>query len=127
MKILGHGVDLVDIDEFEKWLEDPRDPLGLRCFTPSELAIVGEGPNRAESLAGRFAAKEAVLKALGIGFGDGAALTDVETANDEHRSPEVILRGGASAMAIQRGISKWLISISHEKRLAIASAIAVGE
>jgi phosphopantetheine--protein transferase-like protein len=74
MKILGHGVDLVDIDEFEKWLEDPRDPLGLRCFTPSELAIVGEGPNRAESLAGRFAAKEAVLKALGIGFGDGAAL-----------------------------------------------------
>jgi holo-[acyl-carrier protein] synthase len=127
MKILGHGIDLVDVDEVKKWLEDPRDPLGPRCFTQSELAAAGEGPNRAEHLAGRFAAKEAVLKALGIGFGDGVSFTDIETVNAPHDPPEILLSGGAAAVAAQRGVSKWFLSVSHEKGIAIASAIAVGE
>ena len=127
MKILGHGIDLVDVDELKRWLEDPRDPLGPRCFTSSELASAGQGPDRAEHLAGRFAVKEAVLKALSIGFGDGVAFADIETVNAEHGQPKIVLHGGAAAVAAQRGVSKWFLSVSHEKGMAVASAIAVGE
>src|SRR4051812_8244843 len=62
MTIIGHGVDLVDIAELRRWIEDPRDPLIPRCFIQEELDEVGNGPDRVERLAGRFAAKEAVLK-----------------------------------------------------------------
>jgi holo-[acyl-carrier protein] synthase len=127
MKILGHGIDLVDIAEVKKWLEHPRDPLGPRCFTPTELASAGDGPNRAERLAGRFATKEAVLKALGIGFGDGVAFTDIETVTAEQGPPQIILHGAAAAAAAKRGVATWLVSVSHEGGMAVASVIAVGE
>jgi holo-[acyl-carrier protein] synthase len=127
MKILSHGIDLVDITEVKKWLEHPRDPFGPRCFTPTELASAGDGPNRAERLAGRFATKEAVLKALGIGFGDGVAFTDVETINVEQGSPQIILYGGAAAAAVKCGVVTWFVSVSHDGGMAVASVIAVGE
>src|SRR5882672_6475266 len=114
MKILGHGIDLVDIAEVKKWLEHPRDPLGPRCFTPTELASAGDGPNRSERLAGRFATKEAVLKALGIGFGDGTAFTDVETVAVEEGPPQIVLHGGAAAAAAKLGVATWFVSVSHE-------------
>ena len=69
VNIIGHGIDLVDIAEMRRWIEDPRDPLIPRCFVQEELDEIGDGPDRVERLAGRFAAKEAVLKALGTGFG----------------------------------------------------------
>lgn len=127
MKIVGHGIDLVAVDEVKKWLEHPKNPFGPRCFTPSELASLGEGPNRAERLAGRFATKEAVLKALGIGFGNGVAFTDVETISVEHGPPQIVLHGGAAAAAAKCGVAAWFVSVSHEKGMAIASVIAVSE
>ena len=75
--IIGHGIDLVDINEIRRWIEDPREPLTTRCFTELELEQIGDDANKVERVAGRFAAKEAVLKALGTGFGDGIAFTDV--------------------------------------------------
>ena len=77
MNIIGHGIDLVDISAIKRWIDDPRDPLIPRCFLQEELDEVGIGPSRIKRLAGRFAAKEAVMKALGTGFGAGIAFSDV--------------------------------------------------
>ena len=123
--VIGHGIDLVEIGDLRRWIEDPRDLLLSRCFTPAELADAGEGPNRIERLAGRFAAKEAVLKALGTGFGGGIAFTDVEVRRQEGGAPEVILHGGAAVAADRLGITRWMLSTSHTDSFAMASAIAV--
>src|SRR5690606_35135019 len=76
VNVIGHGIDLVDVAEMRRWIDDPRDPLIPRCFVQAELDEIGVGDDRIERLAGRFAAKEAVLKALGTGFGAGVAFTD---------------------------------------------------
>jgi phosphopantetheine--protein transferase-like protein len=72
VNVIGHGIDLVDVAEMRPWIEDPRDPLIPRCFVQAELDEIGDGANRIERLAGRFAAKQAVLKALGTGFCAGS-------------------------------------------------------
>lgn len=126
MKILGHGIDLVEIIDMQRWIDDPRDPLIPRCFVQEELDEIGSGLHRTESLAGRFAAKEAVLKALGTGFGDGVAFSDIVIRRAAGAPPEVRLAGGAAKAAAERGISSWQLSISHAGGIAIASAIAIG-
>ena len=125
--ILGHGVDLVDIAEIERWIDDPRNPLLPRCFVQEELDEVGNGPDRIQSLAGRFAIKEAVMKALGTGFGDDVAFSDVVTHREPGGPPTVQLTGGAAQSALKRGITEWRLSISHTDTLAMASAIAIGQ
>ena len=126
MNIIGHGIDLVDIAEMQQWIDDPRDPLLSRCFVKEELDEVGSGPDRIRHLAGRFAAKEAVLKALGTGFGAGVAFSDVITHREENGPPIVRLRGGAAKSASERGITEWHLSISHTDSIAIASVVAIG-
>ena len=126
MHILGHGVDLVEIAEIRRWVDDPRDPLLSRCFVQEELDEVGGGPNRIQHLAGRFAAKEAVLKALGTGFGAGVAFSDVIIHREPGSPPSVQLRGGAAQSAAAHGIAEWRVSISHTDTVAMASAIAIG-
>jgi holo-[acyl-carrier protein] synthase len=126
MNIIGHGIDLVDIAEMRRWIEDPRDPLIQRCFVQEELDEVGDGPDRVERLAGRFAAKEAVLKALGTGFGAGVAFSDVIIQRAAGAPPQVRLTGGAAKAAGHLGIIEWRLSISHAGAMAVASAIAVG-
>src|SRR5215203_5876565 len=107
-------------------MTDPRNPLLSRCFLPEELSEIGEGPDRIERLAGRFAAKEAVLKALGTGFGDGVGFADVVIHRAVGAAPQVRLTGGAARAAAEKGISAWQLSISHTRTMAIASAIAIG-
>ena len=126
MTVIGHGIDLVAVDELKRWIEDPRDPLLPRCFAPTELEEVGEGIGKAERLAGKFAAKEAVLKALGTGFGAGAAFTDVLIHRAPGMPPEVELKGGAAKAATALGITSWRLSISHAAGMAMASALALG-
>ena len=126
MNIVGHGVDLVDITEMQRWIEDPRDPLIQRCFIQEELDEIGNGPDRVERLAGRFAAKEAVLKALGTGFGAGVAFSDVIIHRTAGAPPEVLLTGGAAKAAANLGVVEWRLSISHAGAMAMASVIAVG-
>lgn len=126
MNIVGHGIDLVEIFEIKRWIEDPRDPLTPRCFVQEELDEIGDGINRFERLSGRFAAKEAVLKALGTGFGAGIALTDVVIHREQGAAPEVRLAGGAAKVAEALGITAWRLSISHAAGIAIASALALG-
>ena len=125
MNIVGHGIDLVAIADIQRWIDDPRDPLIPRCFSPDELAELPPGPNRAQRLAGRFAAKEAVLKALATGFGAGVAFTDVLIHRAPGAPPRVTLLRGAANVAADLGVSDWRLSISHTDALAMASAIAI--
>ncbi len=125
MNIVGHGIDLVDIAEMRRWIEDPRDPLIPRCFVREEVEELSNSPDRVERLAGRFAAKEAVLKALGTGFGAGVAFSDVIISRAAGAPPQVRLTGGALRAASELGITEWRLSISHTGTMAMASAIAI--
>jgi holo-[acyl-carrier protein] synthase len=125
--ILAHGIDLVDIGSTERLLADPTDQFLIRCFTPRERADAGDGFERPARLSGRFAVKEAVLKALGTGFGSGIAFTDVEVIRLDTGAPSIVLRGKAAEVARVRGISSWLVSTSHEGSMAIGSVIALGD
>lgn len=125
MTVVGHGIDLVNVAEMRRWIEDPRDPLIPRCFVQAELDEIGDGVNRIERLAGRFAAKEAVLKAMGIGFGAGVAFTDVMIRRSPSVAPEVRLSGGAAKAAKALGVIAWKLSISHAGGMAMASALAL--
>jgi holo-[acyl-carrier protein] synthase len=127
VNVIGHGIDLVDIAALKRWIDDPRDPLIPRCFVDAELNEIDDGPDRIERLAGRFAAKEAVLKALGTGFGAGVAFTDVVIHRVPGVPPEVRLFGGAAQAAAARGVTAWQLSISHAGGMAVASALALGD
>lgn len=87
--IIGHGVDLVDTTSIRQLVADPVGHFVDRCFTATEQAAAGDGPNRLDRLAGRFAAKEAVLKALGTGFGGGIGFVDVEILTLPSGAPSV--------------------------------------
>lgn len=126
MDVIGHGIDLVSIVDLQRWINDPRNPLVPRCFLQVELDEIDDGSNRIKSLAGRFAAKEAVLKALGTGFGAGVAFTDVMIRRTPGAAPEVLLSGGAAKAATALGVTAWKLSISHAGDMAMASAIALG-
>ena len=126
MNVVGHGIDLVNIAEMRRWIEDSRDPLIPRCFVQAELDEVGDGVDRIERLAGRFAAKEAVLKAIGTGFGAGVAFTDVMIHRAPGAAPEVRLSGGAAQAATVLGVTAWQLSISHAGGIAMASVLALG-
>ena len=108
-----------------RWIEDPRDPLVPRCFVQAELNEIGDGVDRIERLAGRFAAKEAVLKAIGTGFGAGVAFTDVMIHRAPGAAPEVQLSGGAAKAATALGVTDWRLSISHAGGMAMASVLAL--
>lgn len=126
MNVIGHGIDLVEIAALQRWIEDPRDPFVPRCFGQAELDEIGNETGRIDRLAGRFAAKEAVLKALGTGFGAGVAFTDVVISRAPGAAPQVRLSGGAAKAADALGVTAWRLSISHAGGLAMASALALG-
>ncbi|MFW6059218.1 MAG: holo-ACP synthase [Phycisphaeraceae bacterium] len=127
MRILGHGVDIVDTARVAQMLEQHGDRFLARCFTDGERAYAAAHPKRqTEHLAGRFAAKEAVLKALGTGWSGGIAWTDVEVVREGNTAPQVRLHGEAAAVARQLGVSQWSLSLSHIHTHAVASAIAMG-
>ncbi|WP_234844030.1 holo-ACP synthase [Sinorhizobium meliloti] len=95
-----------------------------RCFTDIERQRLAEIAANPERIAARFAAKEAVLKALGRGFGSGSSFQDVEVFNHPSGAPFVVLHGPTRELSDSLGVSSWLISLSHDGGKAIASAIA---
>lgn len=113
--IVGIGVDLVDIPRFERSLE--RTPRLLeRLFSPAERGL------RPQSLAARYAAKEALIKALG--GSDGVHWTDIEVASEPSGKPVFALSGSTAAVVAARGISAVHLSLSHDAGLATAYVIA---
>jgi holo-[acyl-carrier protein] synthase len=125
MRILGHGIDLVQFDSLQRLLSHGEHDFIEEYFTDAERARIPDGVHRLAHLAGQFAAKEAVTKALGTGFGNGVAFGDVEVARTEEGAPIVHLRGEAAARAATLGVDAWFVSISHDDTAAIASTIAV--
>ena len=127
MRIIGHGFDMVETARIARMIEVHGERFLQRCFTPGELQYVTDKRRMAEHLAGRFAAKEAVLKALGTGLALGIVWTDCEVLRAPTGQPQAVLHGRAREIAQSMGISQWLLSITHVATLAAASAIAVGE
>lgn len=127
MRIIGHGIDAVEIDRIARSLAEFGDRFLERVFTPAERAYAQQSKRRDEHLAARFAAKEAVFKALGTGWSGGIAWTDVEVCLEPSGRPFVKLYGRAAEIAYQQAIRAWSLSLTHTKTMAIASAIATGE
>lgn len=115
------GVDLVDVARFQRLLTLRGDLLLERVFTPHELLAARGGPAR---LAARLAAKEAVAKALGTGIGP-IGWRDVEV-RDSAGAPIVVLTGAAAALARDRGLRQWAVSLAHAGGFAVAVVLATG-
>lgn len=126
MHVVGHGVDLVEVARIGAMLDEHGQRFLDRCFTPAEQAYKADTRRRVEHLAARFAAKEAVLKALGTGLTGGIAWTDIEVVAEPNGSPRIALRGAAAAAASVLGVKSWLVSLSHTDAHAMASVIALG-
>jgi holo-[acyl-carrier protein] synthase len=120
--ILGIGVDVVDLERFGQVLS--RTPaMRTRLFTPGELLRDGE-PRPLASLAARFAAKEALIKA----FGSSAGLSwqELEVVADDQRNPSLTLHAGAQRVADDRGVSAVHLSLSHDGGIATAFVVIEG-
>ncbi len=123
--MITSGVDLVYIPRVKAALERFGQRFIDRAFTARELAASRGYPHE---LAARYAAKEAVAKALGVGMRvmarDGVKFHEVETLRDERGKPIVVLSGRAAARAQELGLTQWSISLSHEREYAIAVVVA---
>ena len=127
MNVVAHGIDMVECRRLAQAVDRHGERFLKRVFTPAELAYCQGRKRRIEHLAGRFAAKEAVLKVLGTGWRRGIRWTDVEVTNAPSGQPSVELSGLCRQIADALGLDRVLISISHIETHAIASAIGVGE
>jgi holo-[acyl-carrier protein] synthase len=127
MNVIAHGIDMVECQRLQGMIDRHGDRFLRRVFTEAERAYSLGRKRQIEHLAGRFAAKEAVLKVLGTGWRRGIAWTDIEVRNEPSGAPRVILHGRCREIADELGISSLLISISHIQTHAIASAIGSAE
>ncbi len=126
MPILGHGIDIVETARVQRLVDEHGQRFLDRCFTPAEQAYCARSPKRYfEHLAGRFAAKEAVLKVLGTGWRGGIQWTDVEVLKEPSGQPRIQLTGECLRIATELGILRWHVSISHIETHATASAIGL--
>jgi len=125
MTTVAHGIDLVDCGRIEQMLNRHSDRFLERVFTPREQADAAAVKNRIEKLAGRFAAKEAVMKLVGAGWRDGVAWTDIEVVNNPLGQPVVTLSGKVKELAEQMRLGPVTLSITHTGNFAMASAVAV--
>ena len=121
--MLATGVDLIEVARFAQACERFGERFLGRVFTPQERAVYGGQPER---LAARFAAKEAVAKALGTGIGE-FAWRDIEIGRDDRGQPTVTLHGPAQARAQTRGLTHFALSLSHTRDHAIAFVVAYTE
>jgi holo-[acyl-carrier protein] synthase len=119
---LATGIDLIEIARIEEVVSRHGKHYLERIYTPAELEQCGR---RAESLAGRFAAKEAVAKALGSGIGD-VSWKEIEVLGDEQNAPILTLHGTAEKRAKELGLETWSVSISHSQSHSVAFVVALG-
>lgn len=127
MRIIGIGLDLVSIDRIRALTERWQDRLLRRLYTEGERRYCLERASPYASLAGRFAAKEAVLKALGTGWSNGVSWLDIQVLNDHAGRPVAAVDGRVAALFREAGISGVHISLSHDAHYAIAEAILTSD
>jgi len=125
--IISTGVDLAEVDRIQTALEHRRTGRRFRdrVFTEKEIAYCEKKRRgKYESYAGRFAAKEAVMKALGRGWGAKVRWLDIEVARARSGKPEVVLHDKTAKLAEDLGICRWTLSITHTKQHGLAFVIA---
>ncbi|RCW53982.1 MULTISPECIES: holo-ACP synthase [Halanaerobium] len=123
--ILGTGIDIVKNKRIKSLIEKYEDRFLKKIYTEAEIEYCQQKINSAASFAARFAAKEAVLKALGTGMRKNS-WQDIEVLNDELGKPEVKLSGSTKFRAKELNVSSIFISISHEKDFSVAQVIMEG-
>ena len=116
------GIDIVELNRIAG-LKD-KELWKKRIFSDRELALAEVRGGRDSFFAGRWAAKEAVAKALGCGFGKFCSPNEIEVLSDEFHAPVLMLNGNAAETAQKLGVVTWCVSVSHEKHYAVAVAIA---
>jgi holo-[acyl-carrier protein] synthase len=127
MRLIGHGIDMIEVERIRDAIERHGERFLRRIYTAGEQAQAGDGPLRVQFFAGRFAAKEAVMKALGTGWAGGVAWTDIDVRRLPSGKPELALSGTCREIADGLGIHGWELSITHTGTHAAASAVAVAE
>ena len=123
---VGLGVDIVEIERMQKILERTQS-FAAKTFSEAERAYCDKMANPATHYATRFAAKEAVVKALGTGFSNGIWVRDIEVVRDSKGKPSVVLHGRAKEVAAELGVREISISLSHTHTEAVACAMAITE
>lgn len=126
MHAIAHGIDMVEVSRIAEMRANHPDRFVERCFTKGEQDYCLGRKREAEHLAARFAAKEAVLKALDTGLAQGMSWTDIEIVRGAMGVPAVHLSAQAALRASECGIDHWLVSLSHTQSHAIASVIGMG-
>ena len=125
--IISTGVDLAEVDRIQAALDDPRTGKRFRnrVYTEREIAYCeSRQRGKYESYAGRFAAKEAVMKALGRGWGAKVRWLDIEVARARSGKPEIALHDKTAKLAAELGIRRWALSITHTKEHGLAFVVA---
>jgi len=127
MKIIGIGTDIVECLRIAQMIERHGELFIQRVYTPAEIEYCSSRKAATQHYAGRWAAKEAVLKAMGTGWIRGISWRDVEVRTNRAGKPSIALAGGARDICERDGIRDVLVSISHCRSHATAYAVAVGE
>ena len=126
-KIIGIGTDITECLRIARMIERHGEAFIARVYTPEEIRYCQTRKQSTQHFTGRWAAKEAVLKALGTGWRRGISWRDIEILNEPGGKPLVMLTGGAREVAQQLGITEMLVTISHCHTHATAYALAAGE
>ena len=127
MEVLGIGTDIIECLRIARIIERHGELFINRVYTDHEIGYCRSRKAATQHFAGRWAAKEAVLKALGTGWRRGISWQDVEIRNRTSGQPTIAFRGGARDVVEESGIQKMLITISHCRSHATAYALAIGE
>jgi holo-[acyl-carrier protein] synthase len=129
MRILGTGIDMIEVERVERVLTRPRigERFRARVFTEREVAYCeSRGRPRYQSYAARFAAKEAAMKAMGTGWNRNVGWREIEVVRERGRAPQIVLSGKAAEFARRRNIEAFHLSITHTATSALAHVIAEG-
>lgn len=125
MRVIAHGIDIVDNQRIARMIDAHGERFIDRCFTESEQRYADQGDRRrVERYAVRFACKEAVLKAIGTGWRSGISWCEIEVVRQPSGEPVLRLTGRCAELAAERGINCWRISLSHTDACSVASVIA---
>lgn len=127
MRIFGIGIDVVEVDRIAAAIERQGEAFVVKLFTSGERSYCESQKRPALHFAARFAAKEAVSKALGTGIGGQAGWLDLEIVRDAAGAPKLQLHGAAEKFAKTHGISEIQISLTHAREYAAANAIAISQ
>lgn len=121
--IVGLGLDITEVDRIAAAIERHGAPFLERLFTPTEIAYCKKHRNQAERFAGRFAAKEAAMKALGTGWAQGVRWVDIEITREPSGKPTLKLSGASRAIADALGVRNIALTITHSGNTALAEVI----